>query len=224
MEKQLYNVRPDIVQQLVRLLHNDSDAGLALKTIVLKTLRTLSRNSIFASSRRAEPSRFQQILNALDSNLNHGILMTLLRENTSYIQNNDPNVEEMQYSQALHRLIREFLESPQGAANLGFAGIVPVLVDILRIERASVWNIVVTVADLLGALLPHQRHNQLLPLFMDADGLGTVIHAISVRIVLLRMSNRSIMLIIILASPLRKRKVCTNLTSVFRNIKHSIPS
>ena len=40
MEKQLYNARPEIIQQLVRLLHNDSEAGIWLKTIVLRTLRT----------------------------------------------------------------------------------------------------------------------------------------------------------------------------------------
>src|SRR5579859_7598046 len=178
MEKQLFNPRPDILQQLTRLLHNDSDAGLALKTIVLKTLRTLARNSIFASNRRSELSRFHQILNVLDSGLNHGILMTLLRENVTLLQSHDPSVEQMQYAQALHRLVREFLESPQGASNLGFAGIVPLLVDILKNERPSAWSIVVTVADLLGALLPHQRHNQLLPLFIDADGLGVLIRVI----------------------------------------------
>ena len=180
MEKQLYNSRPDFLQQLVRLLHTDSEAGLGLKTIVLKALRTLARNSIFASNRRSEHSRFQQILNVLDSNLNHGILMTLLRENVVFLQSNNSSVEGMSYAQSLHRLVREFLESPQGASNLGFAGIVPLLVDILKTERPSVWNIVVTVADLLGALLPHQRHNQLLPLFIEADGLGTLIRVIKV--------------------------------------------
>jgi hypothetical protein len=180
MEKQLFNARPDILQQLVRLLHNDSNAGLVLKTIVLKSLRTLARNSAYSSRQRSEVSRFQQVLNALDSGLNHGILMTLLRENVALIQSTDLSVEQMQYAQALHRLVREFLESPQGASNLGFAGIVPLLVDILKIERPSVWNIVVTVADLLGALLPHQRHNQLLPLFVDADGLSVLIRVIKV--------------------------------------------
>jgi hypothetical protein len=187
MEKQLFNPRPDILQQLTRLLHNDSNSGLILKTIVLKTLRTLARNSIFASNRRSELSRFHQVLNVLDSGLNHGILMTLIRENVTLLQTHDPSVEQMQYSQALHRLVREFLESPQGASNLGFAGIVPLLVDILKIERPSVWNIVVTVADLLGALLPHQRHNQLLPLFIDADGLGVIIRVI--KVIRLRPSN-----------------------------------
>lgn len=180
IEKQLYNARPDLLQQLVRLLHSDSEAGISLKIIVLKTLRTLARNSVSATNRRSEHSRFHQILNVLDSNLNHGIFMTLLRENVSFLQSNNPNPEEMQYSQALQRLIREFLESPQGASHLGFAGIVPLLVDILKIERASVWNIVVTVADLLSALLPHQRHNQLLPLFIEADGLGALIRVIKV--------------------------------------------
>ena len=180
MEKQLYNARPEIIQQLVRLLHNDSEAGIWLKTVVLRTLRTLARNSIFASNRRNEQSRFHQILAALDSNLNHGILMTLLRENVALLQSKDPSVEEMQYSQALHRLLREFLESPQGASNLGFAGVVPLFVEILKIERKSVWSIVVTVAELLATLLPHQRHNQLLPLFMEADGLNIVIHVIKV--------------------------------------------
>ena len=180
MERQLYNARPDIIPQLVRLLHNDSEAGLSLKTIVLITLRTLARNSVFASNRRSEHSRFHQILNALDSNLNHGILMTLLRENVSFLQSNDPSNEGMQYTQALHRLIREFLESHQGASNLGFAGIVPLLVDVMKFERKSVYNIATTVADLFASLLPHQRHNQLLPLFMEADGLGTVIRVIKV--------------------------------------------
>jgi hypothetical protein len=180
IEKQLYNARPDLLQQLVRLLHNDSEAGMGLKIIVLKTLRTLARNSIGASNRRSEHSRFHQILNVLDSNLNHGIFMTLLRENVAFLHSNDPSAEEMQYAQALQRLVREFLESPQGASNLGFAGIIPLLVDILKIERASVWNIVVTVADLLSALLPHQRHNQLLPLFIEADGLGTLVRVIQV--------------------------------------------
>jgi hypothetical protein len=106
--------------------------------------------------------------------------MTLLRENVAFLHSNDPSAEEMQYAQALQRLVREFLESPQGASNLGFAGIIPLLVDILKIERASVWNIVVTVADLLSALLPHQRHNQLLPLFIEADGLGTLVRVIKV--------------------------------------------
>jgi hypothetical protein len=106
--------------------------------------------------------------------------MTLLRETVTFLQSHDPNVEEMQYAQALQRLVREFLESPQGASNLGFAGIVPLLVDIMKIERSSIWSVVVTVADLLGALLPHQRHNQLLPLFMDIDGLGTVVRVIKV--------------------------------------------
>ena len=187
MEKQLFNPRPDILQQLTRLLHNDSNAGLILKTVVLKTLRTLARNSIFASNRRSELSRFHQVLNVLDSGLNHGILMTLLRENVAFIQTHDPSVEQMQYAQVLHRLVREFLESPQGASNLGFAGIVPLLVDIVKIERLSVWNIVVTVADLMGALLPHQRHNQLLPLFIDADGLGVLIRVIKVFHYLLKL-------------------------------------
>ena len=182
MEKQLYSTRPEIIPQLVRLLHNDSNAGLNLRIVVLRTLRTLARNSLWASNRRSEHSRFQQILTAVDSNLNHGILMTLLRENTVLLQSRDPSPEELSYTQALHRLIREFLELPQGASNLGFAGIMPVLVDILKIERQSVWHIVVTMADLLGGLLPHHRHNQLLPLFMDADGLGALITVIKVHL------------------------------------------
>jgi hypothetical protein len=180
VEKMLYNARPDLLQQLVRLLHNDSEAGVPLKTVVLKTLRTLARNSLYASNRRSEHSRFQQILNALDASLNHGIFMTLLRENVAFLQNNDPNVDEMQYAQAIQRLVREFLESPQGASNLGFAGIIPLLVEIVKIDRRSVWSIVVTVADLLGALLPHQRHNQLMPLFMEGGGLNIVIGVIKV--------------------------------------------
>jgi Domain of Unknown Function (DUF908) len=180
MEKTLFNARPDLVQQLVRLLHNDSEAGINLRTIVLKTLRTLARNSVYASNRRSEHSRFHQILNAVDASLNHGILMTLLRENVTYMQNNDPCADHLQYAQALQRLIREFLESPQGAQNLGFAGVVPTLVDILKIERSSVWQIVVTVADLLGTLLPHQRHNGLFPHFVETDGLAAVMRAIKV--------------------------------------------
>lgn len=189
MEKQLFNARPDILQQLVRLLHNDSNAGLVLKTITLKSLRTLARNSAYSSRPRSEVSRFNQVLAVLDSGLNHGILMTLLRENLGLIQSTDLSVEQMQYSQTLHRLVREFLESPQGASNLGFAGIVPLMVDVLKIERPSVWNIVVTVADLLGALLPHQRHNQLLPLFIDADGLGVVIRVIKVPDLLFKLTS-----------------------------------
>jgi hypothetical protein len=106
--------------------------------------------------------------------------MTLLRENVTFLQSNDPSSDELQYTQALHRLTREFLESHQGASNLGFAGIIPLLVEIMRLERKSVYNIVTTVADLLATLLPHQRHNQLLPLFIEADGLGTVIRVIKV--------------------------------------------
>jgi E3 ubiquitin-protein ligase HUWE1 len=204
MEKQLYNARPEIIQQLVRLLHNDSEAGLSLKTNVLITLRTLARNSIFATNRRSEHSRFHQILNALDSNLNHGILMTLLRENVAFLQANDPSTEEMHYAQALHRLIREFLESPQGASNLGFAGIVPLIVEVMKFERSSVYHIVTTVADLMATLLPHQRHNQLLPLFLEADGLGTVIRVIKVSSVPLDYSNISVMWITIF--PLIHRK------------------
>jgi hypothetical protein len=180
VEKQLYNTRPDLLQQLVRLLHSDSGADIALKTVILKTLRTLARNSIYASNRRSEHSRFHQILNALDSSLNHGILMTLLRENVAFLQANDPSPDEMDYVQSLQRLVREFLESPQGASNLGFAGIVPLLVEIIKFERPSVWSVIVTVAELLGALLPHGRHNQLLPLFIDADGLGAVIRVTKV--------------------------------------------
>ena len=180
MEKQLYNARPELTQQLVRLLHNDSEAELPLKTIVLRTLRTLARSSIFATNRRSEHSRFHQILNALDSNLNHGIFMTMLRENVTALQTSDPTHDEMQYTQALHRLVREFLESPQGASNLGFAGAVPLMVDVLALERPSVWNVAATAGDLLAVLLPHQRHNQLLPLFIDAGGLATVIRVIKV--------------------------------------------
>jgi len=178
LEKHVYSSRQDIIQQMVRLLHNDSEAGLPLKTLVLRVLRTLSRNSLYASNHRSEHSRFQQILTALDSNLNHGILMTLLRENVTFLQNNDPTVDEMNYSQALHRIMREFLESPMGASNLGFAGLVPLLVELLKIERASVWNIAVTTADLVASLIPHYRRNQILPLFIEADGLNTVIHVI----------------------------------------------
>ena len=217
MEKQLYNARPEIIQQLVRLLHNDSEAGIWLKIIVLKTLRTLARNSIFASNRRSEQSRFHQILNALDSNLNHGILMTLLRENVALLQSKDPSVEEMQYTQALHRLLREFLESPQGASNLGFAGVVPLFVEILKIERKSVWGIVVTVTELLSTLLPHQRHNQLLPLFMEADGLNTVTRVIKV-LLFISCINSSVMSIT--TSPLNlRRKVYIILCSLSLNIK-----
>lgn len=189
MEKQLFNARPDILQQLVRLLHTDSNAGLVLKTVTLKSLRTLARNSAYSSRHRAEVSRFHQVLAVLDSGLNHGILMTLLRENLALIQSTDLSVDQMQFSQTLHRLVREFLESPQGASNLGFAGIVPLLVNVLKIERPSVWNIVVPVADLLGALLPHQRHNQLLPLFIDADGLGVVIRVIKVPDLLFKLTS-----------------------------------
>jgi hypothetical protein len=192
LEKQLYNARPELVQQLVRLLHNDSEADLPLKTIALRTLRTLSRSSLFATNRRSEQSRYHQILNALDSNLNHGILMTMLRENVTALQTSDPTHNEMEYTQALHRLVREFLESPQGASNLGFAGVLPLMVDILALERPSVWNVAVTEGDLLAVLIPQQRQNQILPLFIDAGGLGTVIRVIKVHPFIFR-SNRSAM-------------------------------
>jgi hypothetical protein len=116
----------------------------------------------------------------VDSNLNHGILMTLLRDNTAMLYARDVNAEEFFYTQALHRLVREFLEAPSGASNLGFAGVMPILIDVLKLERESLGQIVVTMADLLSSLLPHHRHNQLLPLFIEADGLNIIIRVIKV--------------------------------------------
>ena len=112
--------------------------------------------------------------------------MTLYRENVTFLQSSIPNADEMMYTQALHRLVREFLESPQGASNLGFAGIVPHVVEVLGIETEAVWSVVVTLADLLASLLPHHRHNALLPMFIDSDGLGTVIRVIKVHLLFVR--------------------------------------
>ena len=164
----------------MRLLHNDSEADIALKTIVLKTIRTLSRSSAFAANRRNEQSRYHQILNALDSNLNHGILMTMLRENITLLQSSDPTTEEMEYTLALHRLVKEVLDSPQGASNLGFAGAIPLLVEVMGLERPSIWKIAAATADVVTSLLLQNRYLHLLPLLTDAGGLGTVIRVVKV--------------------------------------------
>ena len=182
MEKHFYSARPEIITQLVRLLHNDSEADLCLKTIVLKTLRVLARNSVSTGRQRSEFSRFHQILKSLGSNLNHGILLTLYRENVAMMQSREITLDEMYYTQALHRLVREFLETPQGASNLGFAGIVPSMVDVLRVNKKSSWNIVAALADTFANLFgrSRDRHNDLVPLFVNADGLPVVIRAIKV--------------------------------------------
>ena len=168
------------MQQLVRLLHNDSEAELPLKSVVLQALAHLSHSCVYGAHRRVDHAHFQHILNALDSNLNHGIFMTMLRENIAFLQSTDPSLDDLQYTDSLLRLVKQFLDSPQGASNLGFAGVVPLLLEVFTLERPTVWKVATMGAEILSGLLSHNRYHQLLPLLIEAGGLATTIRVIKV--------------------------------------------
>ena len=167
--------RAQIVQQLAELIHPpDNDrAGipLALKTIAVGALESLSKHK----------NRAVDVCSALSVNVSHGVLLFILRKTASDLASESQSgdaVESEEWEEALLSLLDALPSSTSRTADsLVGAGLLEILVDVLRLRTAKAERVHHKVLTFLNSLVHGVR--DAFQAFVNAKGLDAVSALIS---------------------------------------------
>ncbi|GJC85921.1 E3 ubiquitin-protein ligase TOM1-like [Colletotrichum liriopes] len=125
--------RYQLVYQLAELIHPPADGSIQvplwLQSIVLALLEVISNYA----------ARYQDVLSALNANVNHGILLYVIRKAVAGMKTDEPdrgihNTEVDQWRTNLFSLTTHLAMSTRIGAEMVTAGLMDILVEILKIR------------------------------------------------------------------------------------------
>lgn len=123
--------RVQLVYQLAELVHPPAEGV----TPVPRPLQTLAFAALDALS--THQVKYQDICSALNTNVNHGVLLYVVRKAVAEMNqedNSDKNTEDDCWRDALFSLLSILSVNPRTAAELVTAGLIPILVEVLGLH------------------------------------------------------------------------------------------
>ncbi len=161
--------RLQLVYQLTELIHPPAEGETAipraLQTITLLTMIALAQHS----------TKSQDICNALSTNVAHGVLLYTTRMAVSELATEDAGINQTEFDdwhQTLFNLIGYVLSLPRAVDELVTAGLVPSLVDILRLRTAVAERNYPTSLRILDSIVHAARNG--IQSFVDAEGMDVL--------------------------------------------------
>ncbi|KAH8601879.1 hypothetical protein B0O99DRAFT_680995 [Bisporella sp. PMI_857] len=163
--------RLQLAYQLAELIHPqvDGDGGVSrqLQSIVLATLDALAQH----------PVKYQDVCAALNTNVNHGILLYIVRTAVAEMKDEDTSAndqlsDEDQWRDALFALISTISNNQRTANELVTAGLIPILVEILSLRTSVAKRYQPKVLTFLDNIMYTARDT--FETFVDANGLNVV--------------------------------------------------
>ncbi|KAK7203014.1 hypothetical protein BZA70DRAFT_242056, partial [Myxozyma melibiosi] len=120
LQNKLFAQNPTLIPSLCELIHPDNKVPVDLRTITIEALQAVS----------VHRSKHNEILSSLSANVNHGVLLYIVRQVVKDLENGE--IINCYFSDRLFYLIQVLSASGQSAQVLVSAGIVPVLIQLLR--------------------------------------------------------------------------------------------
>ncbi|PMD45728.1 hypothetical protein L207DRAFT_578634 [Hyaloscypha variabilis F] len=123
--------RLQLAYQLAELVHPPAEGDVA----VPRPLQTLAFRALDALA--GHQSKFSDVCAALNTNVNHGVLLYVVRKAVAEINENDDSAqltEEDQWREALFCLISNLANNPRTGADLVTAGMMPIVVEVLNMR------------------------------------------------------------------------------------------
>jgi E3 ubiquitin-protein ligase HUWE1 len=123
--------RLQITHQLAEMIHPPADGDIA----VPRTLQTLALSTLEALS--SHQSKFMDVCSALNTNINHGVLLYVVRKAVAGMATDSPGdkvTEEDHWRDALFSLLANLSINPRTGGELVTAGLVPILVEVLGLR------------------------------------------------------------------------------------------
>lgn len=123
--------RLQLVYQLAELVHpppeGEVPVPLALQTLALSALDAIAQHH----------GKFPDVCAALNTNVNHGVLLYVVRKAVAEMGSNDTDdklTEEDQWRDALFSLLANLSVQPRTSGELVTAGLIPILVEVLTLR------------------------------------------------------------------------------------------
>ncbi|RDW82428.1 hypothetical protein BP6252_03540 [Coleophoma cylindrospora] len=161
--------RMQLVSQLADLIHpsaeGDASIPIHLQTLALSTLDSLALNG-----------KFQDVCAALNTNVNHGVLLYVVRKAAADMSEDDDGdlqmTEKDEWRDALFSLLANMAQVPRTGADLVTAGIIPILVEILCLRNSVAGRYYPTIITFLDNIVYTAR--DAFQVLVDAVGLDAV--------------------------------------------------
>ncbi|KAH6682847.1 hypothetical protein B0J14DRAFT_647073 [Halenospora varia] len=120
--------RLQLVYQLAEMVHPPADGDIAIP----RPLQTLALSALDALSQHQ--SKFSDVCAALNTNVNHGVLLYVVRKAVAEMSSEDSGeqvTEEDRWREALFSLLSSLSITPRTGGDLVTAGLIPILVEVL---------------------------------------------------------------------------------------------
>jgi E3 ubiquitin-protein ligase HUWE1 len=161
--------RLQLAYQLAELVHPPAEGDIAvprpLQTLALAALDALSNHQ----------SKFSDVCAALNTNVNHGVLLYVVRKAVAEMNTNDDGdelTEEDQWREALFSLIQNLSINPRTGGDLVTAGLMPILVEVLTLRTNIAERYHPTILNFLDTILYSTR--DAFQTLVNAEGLDAV--------------------------------------------------
>lgn len=127
METKILSKTPNILRQIADLVSPEyQNIPIKMRVLALETLDNMAN----------QPNKVSEILTALSANVNHGTLMSVIRNTISDLK---ANVEiDEDFTCALFLVILQLAQAPNAGTILVTAGIIPLLLEIVQIDTPYV--------------------------------------------------------------------------------------
>ena len=161
--------RLQLVYQLAELVHPPADGDVA----VPKYLQTLAFSALDALSQHQ--SKFQHVCAALNTNVNHGVLLYVVRKVVAEMNTEDVGDkvnEDDEWRDALFSLLSNLSGNPRTGGDLVTAGLIPILVEVLSLRTSTAERYHPKVLSFLDNIMYSAR--DAFQTLVSADGLDAV--------------------------------------------------
>ena len=166
LQARLFSTDPLIISQLVHLLQPEHGMPQTIRASVLYALEALAHHR----------SKLGEVLNGVGASINHGLLMYVLRDTVQSLEQGSSPVTS-EFLDALIGLLHYLCTTNVAGSMLCSAGLVPILVLLLKNERPDSLRAVVKSLTLLDHLL--YGFPQSFEAFVEADGLTLIVNRIA---------------------------------------------
>ncbi|KAI8588501.1 hypothetical protein BDZ88DRAFT_397137 [Geranomyces variabilis] len=144
IQSRLFTFEPDLVQRLADILHMESNEGdvFELQAACLHALDSMAHHR----------SRLGEVLTAVNASANHGILMFILRKAISAMDS-DEQKYPLEFVDALFGFVAYIASTQSGGTMIITAGVLPILIELMRNQRPDQLKAVTRCVLLLDSLV-----------------------------------------------------------------------
>ena len=161
--------RLQLIYQLADMIHPpvDGQDGVprSLQTIALAGLKALA----------VYPSKYQDICTALNTNVNHGVLLYIVRKAVAEMETDEPGdklTKKDEWRGAVFSLLSDVATLPRAGSEMVTAGLVPILIDVLKLRTSVAERNYPMILDFLDAFIFNVR--DAFGILVGADGLDAI--------------------------------------------------